>query len=55
MEYPLFLTVKQYQELLQIRKNLMLYLIHNEEIPASRVERQWRIRREDLDRFMDGN
>ena len=54
MEYPLILTVKQCQEILQIGKNLMLYLIHNEEIPAFRVRKQWRIRREDLEHFMEG-
>ena len=55
MEYPLILTVKQCQEILQIGKNLMLYLIHNEEIPAFRVGKQWRIRREDLERFMEAH
>ena len=53
MSYPMILTVKQCQEILQIGKNLMLYLIHNEEIPAFRVGKQWRIKREDLERFMD--
>ena len=53
MDYPMILTVKQCQEILQIGKNLMLYLIHNEEIPAFRVGKQWRIRREDLEHFMD--
>lgn len=53
MSYPMILTVKQCQEILQIGKNLMLYLIHNEEIPAFRVGKQWRIKREDLERFID--
>lgn len=53
MDYPMILTVKQCQDILQIGKNLMLYLIHNEEIPAFRVGKQWRIRREDLERFME--
>ena len=55
MEYPMILTVKQCMEILQIGKNLMLYLIHNEEIPAFRVGKQWRIRREDLEQFMEEN
>ena len=55
MEYPMILTVKQCMEILQIGKNLMLYLIHNEEIPAFRVGKQWRIRREDLEQFMGEN
>lgn len=53
MDCPMILTLKQCQEILQIGKNLMLYLIHNEEIPAFRVGKQWRIRREDLERFME--
>ena len=53
MEYPRILTIKQCQEILQVGKNLMLHLVHNEEIPAFRVGKQWRIRREDLERFME--
>ena len=53
MEYPTILTIKQCQEILQIGKNLMLHLVHNEEIPAFRVGKQWRIRKADLERFMD--
>ena len=53
MDCPMILTMKQCQEILQIGKNLMLYLIHNEEIPAFRVGKQWRIRKEDLERFME--
>ena len=53
MDCPMILTLKQCQEILQIGKNLMLYLIHNEEIPAFRVGKKWRIRREDLERFME--
>ena len=53
MDCPMILTIKQCQEILQVGKNLMLYLIHNEEIPAFRVGKQWRIRREDLERIME--
>ena len=53
--YPEILTLKQCQEILQIGKNLMLFLVHNEEIPAFRVGKQWRIKRLDLERFMDEN
>ncbi len=53
--YPEILTLKQCQDILQIGKNLMLYLVHNEEIPAFRVGKQWRIKREDLDRFIEEN
>ena len=51
--YPEILTLKQCQETLQIGKNLMLFLVHNEEIPAFRVGKQWRIRKSDLERFME--
>ena len=47
------LTLKQCQEILQIGKNLMLYLVHNEEIPAFRVGSQWRVKRVDLNQFIE--
>ena len=50
--YPEILTLKQCQEILQIGKNLMLFLVHNEEIPAFRVGKQWRIRKSDLERYI---
>ena len=50
--YPEILTLKQCQEILQIGKNLMLFLVHNEEIPAFRVGKQWRIRKADLERYI---
>ena len=51
--YPEILTLKQCQEILQIGKNLMLFLVHNEEIPAFRVGKQWRVRKPDLESFME--
>ena len=51
--YPEILTLKQCQEILQIGKNLMLFLVHNEEIPAFRVGKQWRVRKSDLDRYIE--
>ena len=51
--YPEILTLKQCQEILQIGKNLMLFLVHNEEIHAFRVGKQWRVRKIDLERFME--
>ena len=53
--YPEILTLKQCREILQIGKNLMLFLVHNEEIPAFRVGKQWRIWRKDLERFIEDN
>ena len=50
--YPEILTLKQCREILQIGKNLMLFLVHNEEIPAFRVGKQWRIRKADLERYI---
>ena len=52
-EYPDILTLKQCREILQIGKNLMLFLIHNEEIPAFRVGKQWRVRNSDLQQFIE--
>ena len=52
-DYPEILTLKQCQEILQIGKNLMLYLVHNEEIPAFRVGKQWRIRKIDLEHYIE--
>ena len=51
--YPEILTLKQCQEILQIGKNLMLFLVHNEEIPAFRVGKQWRVRKSDLERYIE--
>ena len=51
--YPEILTLKQCQEILQIGKNLMLYLVHNEEILAFRVGKQWRVRKSDLERYIE--
>jgi len=55
MSWTMILTLKECQEILHIGKNLMLYLIHNEEIPAFRVGKQWRILREDLEKFIEEN
>ena len=53
--YPEILTLKQCQEILQIGKNLMLSLVHNEEIPAFRVGKQWRIRKNALEQYIGEN
>lgn len=50
-----YLTLKQCQEILQIGKNLMLDLIHRNEIPAFRVGKQWRIRKEDINQYAEKN
>ena len=55
MEYPRILTIKQCQEILQVGKNLMLHLVHNEEIPAFRVGKQWRIKRSDLEQYIENS
>lgn len=52
-DYPELLTLKQCRDILQIGKNLMLYLVHNEEISAFRVGTQWRIRKADLERYIE--
>ena len=50
-----YLTLRQCQETLQIGKNLMLDLIHRNEIPAFRVGKQWRIRKDDINRYAEKN
>ena len=52
-DYPEILTLKQCQEILQIGKNLMLFLVHNEEIPAFRVGTKWRVRKSDLKQYIE--
>ena len=49
-----YLTIAEARQLLKVGKNLMLYLIHNDEVPASRVgTKQWRIRKSDLIEYME--
>ena len=51
--YPEILTLRQCRDILQIGKNLMLFLVHNEEISAFRVGKQWRVRKVDLERYIE--
>lgn len=52
-EYPDVLNTKEVMEILDITKNLMYRLIHNNEIPAFRIgERQWRISKEKLIEYL---
>ena len=54
VEHDEYLTVLEAQNLLKISKSLMLHLIHNEDVPASRVgTKQWRIRKSDLIEYME--
>lgn len=55
MESSEILTFKQAQELLKVSKNVLLYLIHNEEISAFRVGKQWRITLADLMQYIDNH
>lgn len=52
-EYPDVLNTKEVMEILDITKNLMYRLIHNNEIPAFRIgERQWRVNKEKLIEYL---
>lgn len=47
------LTFNQCREILHIGRNLMLFLLHNGDIPAFRVGNQWRILASDLYDFIE--
>ncbi len=49
-----FLTTDDVLEYLRINARTVYRLIKNGEIPAVRVGRQWRIRRCDLDSWLEG-
>jgi excisionase family DNA binding protein len=48
-----FLTTDEVLEYLRINARTVYRLIRNGEIPAVRIGRQWRIRRNDLDRWLE--
>lgn len=54
-KYPDVMTLKQCQEILGVGKNLILALIHDEELPAFRVGYLWRVCRVDLINFIRGH
>ena len=49
-----FLTTEEVLEYLQVNLRTVYRLIKAGKIPAVRVGRQWRFRRRDIDRWLDG-
>lgn len=52
-EYPMILTFEEVLKILRIKRNLLLDLIHAGIIPAFRVGNRWRIRKTDLEDFIE--
>ena len=46
-----YLTPREVMELLAIGKNTFYKLVQSGQLPAFRLDRQWRVRRADLSRF----
>lgn len=55
-EYPDILNTKEVMEILDITKNLMYKLIHNDEIHAFRIgEKKWLIRKDTLIKYIENH
>lgn len=50
--YPYLLDFKQVQEILRIGRNQLLFRLQSGEIPAFKVGRKWRVRKNELLRYM---
>ena len=51
--YPYLLDFKQVQEILRIGRNQLLFRLQSGELPAFKVGRKWRIRKNELLRYME--
>lgn len=51
--YPYLPDFKQVQEILRIGRNQLLFRLQSGEIPAFKVGRKWRIRKNELLRYME--
>ena len=51
--YPYLLDFKQVQEILRIGRNQLLSRLQSGELPAFKVGRKWRIRKNELLRYME--
>lgn len=51
--YPYLLDFKQVQEILRIGRNQLLFRLQSGEFPAFKVGRKWRIRKNELLRYME--
>ena len=50
--YPYLLDFKQVQKILRIGRNQLLIRLQSGEIPAFKVGRKWRVRKNELLRYM---
>lgn len=51
--YPYLPDFKQVQEILRIGRNQLLFRLQSGELPAFKVGRKWRIRKNELLRYME--
>ena len=51
--YPYLLDFKQVQEILRIGRNQLLFRLQSGEIPAFKVGRKWRVRKNELLRYIE--
>ena len=51
--YPEIMTINQIAEYFQISEMTTYKLVHEGTIPAFKIGRHWRVRRDDLDIFID--
>ena len=51
--YPYLLDFKQVQKILRIGRNQLLFRLQSGEIPAFKVGRKWRVRKNELLRYME--
>lgn len=51
--YPYLLDFKQVQEILRIGRNQLLFRLQSGEISAFKVGRKWRVRKNELLRYME--
>ncbi len=52
-QYPDVLTLHECQQILQVSRGTMLWLLHENEIPAFRVGNRWRIQRKAMLEFIE--
>ena len=52
-QYPDVLTLHECQQILQVSLGTMLWLLHENEIPAFRVGNRWRIQRKAMLEFIE--
>lgn len=50
--YPYLLDFKQVQKILRIGRNQLLFRLQSGEIPAFKTGRKWRVRKNELLRYM---